>query len=132
MELGVDQVVFRDENLLEVLGENSVDVVIDLVAGKQWPEFLDILKTQGRYAVSGAIGGALVALDIRSLYLKDLSFYGCTVLEPGVFQNLINYIEQQEIMPIVAQTFPLKEIYTAQEIFQKKQHVGKIVLTVAT
>ena len=94
MELGVDQVVFRDENLLEVLGENSVDVVIDLVAGKQWPEFLDILKTQGRYAVSGAIGGALVALDIRSLYLKDLSFYGCTVLEPGVFQNLINYNEQ--------------------------------------
>ena len=65
-------------------------------------------------------------------YLKDLSFYGCTVLEPGVFQNLINYIEQQKIMPIVAQTFPLKEIYTAQEIFQKKQHVGKIVLTVAT
>ena len=94
MELGVDQVVFRDENLLEVLGENSVDVVIDLVAGKQWPEFLDILKTQGRYAVSGAIGGALVALDIRTLYLKYLSFYGCTVLEPGVFQNLINYIEQ--------------------------------------
>ncbi|WP_077286091.1 alcohol dehydrogenase family protein [Cognaticolwellia aestuarii] len=131
MDLDVDQVVFRDEKLLAVLGENSVDVVIDLVAGKQWPEFLDILKTQGRYAVSGAIGGALVALDIRSLYLKDLSFYGCTVLEPGVFQNLISYIEQQKIMPIVAQTFPLKEIYTAQEIFQKKQHVGKIVLTVA-
>lgn len=119
MELGVDQVVFRDEKLLEVLGENSVDVVTDLVAGKQWPEFLDILKTQGRYAVSGTIGGALFALDIRSLYLKDLSFYGCTVLEPGVFQNLINDIEQQKIMPIVEQTFPLKEIYTAQEIFQK-------------
>ncbi|ASP48963.1 alcohol dehydrogenase family protein [Cognaticolwellia beringensis] len=130
MNLGADEVVFRDDNLVEILGENSVDVVIDLVAGIQWPQFLEVLKSKGRYAVSGAIGGALVELDVRTLYLKDLSFYGCTVLEPGVFQNLINCIEQKKIIPVVALTFPLKDIYTAQKVFQEKQHVGKIVLTV--
>lgn len=131
VDLGADGVVFRDANLVEVLGENTVDVVIDLVAGSQWPQFLHILKAQGRYAVSGAIGGPLVELDIRSLYLKDLSFFGCTVLEPGVFQNLLNCIEQQKIKPIVAQTFPLAQITTAQKFFLEKKHVGKIVLTVA-
>ncbi|UUO21953.1 zinc-binding dehydrogenase [Colwellia sp. M166] len=130
IDLGADEVVFRDENLVTALGSNSVDVVIDLVAGKQWPLLLDVLKIQGRYAVSGAIGGALVELDVRTLYLKDLSFYGCTVLEPEVFQNLINCIEQQKIIPIVALTLPLEGIYKAQAVFQKKQHVGKIVLTV--
>lgn len=130
MDLGADEVVFRDENLVEALGNNSVDVVIDLVAGAQWPQLLALLKVQGRYAVSGAIGGALVELDVRTLYLKDLSFYGCTVLEPEVFQNLIDCIEQQKIIPIVALTFPLEDIYKAQEVFQEKQHVGKIVLTV--
>ena len=130
LELGADQVILRNDDLVDKLGENSLDVVIDLVAGKQWPEFSQLLKPRGRYAVSGAIGGALVELDIRTLYLKDLTFYGCTILQPEVFQNLVNCIEQRKINPIVACTFPLKEIHTAQAVFLEKKHVGKIVLEI--
>jgi len=68
-------VISRDDDLLDVLGENSIDVVIDLVAGKQWTQLLHVLRSHGRYAVSGAIGGVLVELDIRTVYLKDLSFF---------------------------------------------------------
>jgi len=129
-DIGADQVLTREENILSVLGENSVDVVIDLVAGEQWPAFLQVLKPSGRYAVSGAIGGAFVELDVRTLYLKDLSLFGCTVLAPNVFQNLIHYLEEGKIQPLVAQTYPLKEIVQAQEAFQKKHHLGKIVLKI--
>ena len=90
-----------------------------------------MLKPGSRYAVSGAIGGALVDLDIRTLYLKDLSFFGCTVLNPGIFQKLITYIEKGQILPIVADTFPLEEINAAQEVFLQKKHTGKIVLKVS-
>ncbi|MEZ8039051.1 alcohol dehydrogenase family protein [Vibrio sp. 1F263] len=131
LELGADEVIARDANLVEALGVNSVHVVIDLVAGDKWPEFLEVLKPRGRYAVSGAIGGAMVELDVRTLYLKDLSFFGCTVLEPQVFQNLVNRIEKQQIGAIVAESFPLADIHTAQDEFLKKKHVGKIVLEVA-
>lgn len=131
LALGADRVLSRDTDLVEALGENSINVVIDLVAGKQWSQFLQLLKPGSRYAVSGAIGGALVELDIRTLYLKDLSFFGCTVLAPNIFQNLVNYIEQGKIKPIVAHTFPLEEISTAQDVFLKKQHAGKIVLKVS-
>lgn len=130
LKLGADKVVARNANLTETLGENSVDVVIDLVAGEQWPQFLEVLRPKGRYAVSGAIGGAMVDLDVRTLYLKDLSFFGCTILEPEVFANLIHHIEKGNIKPLLAQTFPLKDIHTAQEAFQKKHHVGKLVLMV--
>lgn len=129
-ELGADQVVNRADSLPEVLGENSVDVVIDLVAGEAWPQFLQVLRPKGRYAVSGAIGGAMVELDVRTLYLKDLSFFGCTVLEPEVFQNLVDHIEQGSIKPLVAKAFPLEQIQAAQEFFLAKSHVGKVVLTV--
>lgn len=131
LDLGADEVIPRDANLIETLGTNSVNVVIDLVAGDKWPQFLEVLKPGSRYAVSGAIGGAMVELDVRTLYLKDLSFFGCTVLEPKVFQNLINRIEKQQIRPIVAQSFPLADIHQAQQEFLKKNHVGKIVLEVA-
>lgn len=129
-ELGASKVVTRDEDIVQALGENSVDVVIDLVAGKTWSKFLDVLKPKGRYAVSGAIGGAMVELDIRTLYLKDLSFFGCTELEKEVFLNLVKRIEKKEIKPLVAKTYDLKDIVDAQKEFLTKKHLGKIVLHV--
>ena len=129
-DLGAARTVSREDDVIEALGRNSVDVVIDLVAGPQWPGLLEVLRPKGRYAVSGAIGGAIVELDVRTLYLKDLSFFGCTVLEPEVFGNLVGSIEMGEIKPLVAATFPLAEIHEAQAAFLKKDHIGKIVLRV--
>ncbi|WP_299477023.1 alcohol dehydrogenase family protein [uncultured Roseibium sp.] len=130
-EIGAIETLDRDANYVEALGANSVDVVIDLVAGAKWPTLLDVLRPGGRYAVSGAIGGPMVELDVRTLYLKDLSFFGCTVLESQVFGNLVRRIEAKEIRPLVAETFPLRDITTAQEAFGKKGHIGKIVLEVS-
>ena len=129
--LGADRVVDRNANLLEELGPNSVDVVIDLVAGKAWPQLLEILRRGGRYATSGAIAGPLVELDVRTLYLKDLTFYGCTFQEDIIFENLIKYIEAGEIKPIVAKSYPLKDIVAAQQDFLDKKFVGKLVLVPA-
>ncbi|MBT3205643.1 MAG: zinc-binding dehydrogenase [Gammaproteobacteria bacterium] len=129
-KLGADEVIIRGESLTENLGLNNVDVVIDLVAGEQWPELLEVLKPGGRYAVSGAIGGPIVQLDVRTLYLKDLSLFGCTVLEREVFKNLISRIQNKDIIPVVAKTYPLDQITQAQDDFQQKKHIGKLVLTV--
>ncbi len=125
---GADKVVCRGTELTDEPGGESVDVVIDLVAGPQWPELLEVLKRGGRYGVAGAIGGPIVELDVRTLYLKDLSFFGCTVLEKEVFSNLVGYIEREEISPIVSETYPLSEIVRAQKDFIAKKHVGKLVL----
>lgn len=125
---GAAEVISRDADLLAALGTESVDVVVDLVAGPSWPSLLEILKRGGRYAVAGAIAGPMVELDVRTLYLKDLSFFGCTVLEPEVFPNLVGYIERGEIKPLVAKTYPLSEIAQAQQDFLEKKHTGKLVL----
>lgn len=129
--LGAERTTTRDGDLCKELGSKSVDVVIDLVAGEQWPAFLDILKPFGRYATSGAIAGPLVALDVRSLYLKDLTLFGCTVLSKAVFPNLLKRIEAREISALVAQSFPLTEIAEAQRFFEAKQHVGKLVIDIS-
>lgn len=130
-EVGADDVIYRGQSLVDQLGADSVDVVVDLVAGDAFPEMLDVLKPGGRYAVSGAIAGPLVTLDVRTLYLKDLRFFGCTVLEPEVFGNLVDHIEQGRIRPLLAATYPLQDIREAQAAFLEKTHTGKIVLAVS-
>ncbi|MBY6017167.1 alcohol dehydrogenase family protein [Halomonas denitrificans] len=129
LALGADRVLARDADLLAEIGHNRVEVVIDLVAGAGWPALLEVMKPRGRYAVAGAIGGAMVTLDVRTLYLKDLTLLGCTQLDSEVFPSLIDHIEQGRIKPLVALRFPLQAIHQAQEAFQQKQHVGKIVMT---
>jgi NADPH:quinone reductase-like Zn-dependent oxidoreductase len=127
-ELGADQAVNRTDDLVKVLGENSVDAVVDLVGGSSWPQLLDILRPGGKYVTSGAIAGPIVDLDLRSLYLKDLTLFGSTVNDPYVFENVIRCIEEGQIKPLVAQSFPLKEIHKAQTVFMEKKFIGKLVL----
>ena len=91
---------------------------------------LNILKRGGRYITSGAIAGPIVELDLRTLYLKDLTLKGSTWQDVAPFKNLISLIENNKIKPLIAATFPLKDIGKAQEMFLKKNFVGKIVLTV--
>lgn len=130
LELGAGETLDRHDDYTARLGTDSVDVVIDLVAGPKFPSLLEVLKPFGRYAVAGAIAGPLVELDVRTLYLKDHSFYGCTVLEPEVFGTLVQRIERHEIKPLVAQHFALRDIVKAQKAFLTKAHIGKIVLDV--
>jgi NADPH:quinone reductase-like Zn-dependent oxidoreductase len=131
LRLGAERTLARDTNLVHELGRNSVDVVIDLVAGKQWPDLLEVLKPFGRYAAAGAIAGPLVELDVRTLYLKDLSLFGCTVLSKEVFPNLVKRIEEGDVTPVVANTFSLRQVAEAQKQFEAKQHVGKLVIDVS-
>jgi NADPH:quinone reductase-like Zn-dependent oxidoreductase len=126
--LGASRVIDRGADVKALLGEQSIDAVIDVVGGPEFGRLLDILKRGGRYAAAGAIAGPIVALDLRTLYLKDLQMQGCTVFEPVVFRNLIGYIERGEIRPMVAKEYPLSAIAAAQQEFTTKQHVGKIVL----
>ncbi len=127
-ELGAGRVVGRHESVAKKLGDNSIDVVFDNVAGDSFGELLDVLTRGGRYVSSGAIGGPLVTLDMRKFYLKDLSLIGCTAWDKPVFPNLIAYVERNEVRPLVAKTFPLEDISIAQREFLEKKHVGNFVL----
>jgi NADPH:quinone reductase-like Zn-dependent oxidoreductase len=127
-EIGADSVLDRNDNVLTMLGRGSVDVVVDNVADPAFEGLLESLKRGGKYVSSGAIGGPIVSLDMRTFYLKDLTMIGCTAWDEPVFPNLISYIEHGELHPLLAKTFPLAQIATGQAEFLEKKHVGKFVL----
>ena len=77
---------------------------------------------------AGAIAGPLVQLDLRTLYLKSLSFFGSTAYRRDTFPALIRILAEGGIKPVVEATRPLQEIRDAQEAFLEKRHVGSLVL----
>lgn len=125
---GADEVISFGKDTLAYLGEKSVDVVVDNVAGPNFPQMMKVLKRGGKFVSSGAIAGPIVELDMRDFYLKDLTLIGCTGWDEPAFPNVISAIEKGEIKPAVAKTFPLENIVEAQIEFGLKKHIGKFVL----
>ncbi|NNL48367.1 MAG: zinc-binding dehydrogenase [Acidimicrobiia bacterium] len=132
-DIGADIVLDRAAEDLdaEVLDETGgVDIFADVVGGPWFAPLLETVKRGGHYTTAGAIGGPIVNLDLRTLYLHDLTLHGATVLPHEVFANLVGYIEGEEIKPIVAATFPLEHMAEAQQAFVAKQHVGAMVIEI--
>ena len=129
--LGADDTIGHDAPLDAPLDADAFDAVVDLVAGPRWPEMIDALRRGGRYVTAGAIAGPIVELDVRTLYLRDLTLFGSTFQPEGILEDVIGYVERGELRPVIAQAFDLQEIKDAQRAFLEKTHIGKIVLRVA-
>ena len=121
---GADSLLDRGETPLE----NSVTGVVEVGGGPGWGALMDALKPGGRYAVSGAIAGPVVEADLRTLYLKDLTIYGCTYTPREVFAELIGLVNEGRVKPLIAETYPLREIGKAQEGFAANKTAGKLIL----
>ena len=132
--LGAEAVLPREVEdlpaaLETVIGQSSVQVVADVVGGPAWPKLIEVLVRGGRYTCSGAIAGPIVDFDLRTFYLNDLTFTGVTTVMPGLFGQLVGYIEREEIQPLLAATYPLSDLRRAQEDFLAKAHTGNLVVT---
>lgn len=118
--------------ILEEIKKKKVSLVVDNVGGVGTNSLIEILDKNGRYVTSGAIGGEYVTIDIRTVYLNDLQIIGSTEWLDKVMDNLVIYINENKINPLIAKTFSLKQIVDAQQFFLIKdvnyRKVGKVVI----
>ena len=119
-------------SLHQAIGRDDVSVVMDVVGGDYWPVLLSAMARGGRLACSRAIAGPIVSVDLRTLYLQDLTLRGATVPAPRTFGDLAGHISRGELRPVLAKTFPLERLHDAQSAFIAKRHFGNIVLTMGS
>ena len=134
LDLGASAIIDRNETNLEDairdLASGPVDVALDVVGGDTFMPLINALRQGGRYSTSGAISGPMVEFDLRQLVYKDLQLTGATIVPPGTMKRIVTLIEQGELQPLLAATYPLRDLAKAQEAFMAKAHIGNIVVTV--
>lgn len=129
---GADAVVDRRRG--QVLADAAAaapegyDVVVDVAAGAALGPGLGLLKAGGRWVVAGALDGWAVSIDVRRLYLANLSLVGSTMHTPRIFEQLVGIARRGDVSPVVAATFPLGEVRAAQEQLARRRHVGKVIV----
>lgn len=129
---GADVVVDRTRGtVVEDLARaapDGYDVVVDVVAGPTLEAGLDLLRPGGRWVVAGALDGWEVRLDVRRLYLANISLVGSTMHSPRVFDLLVDLAREGAVRPVVAATFALADVAEAQRVLARRAHVGKLVV----
>ncbi len=93
---GADAIFYRDDPL----PPGALTSWLMLLRGPRWPDMIASLKRAGRYVVSGAIAGPIVELDVRTLYLNDLSLLGSTFQPLNIMEDVISYVEQGLLCPM--------------------------------
>lgn len=132
MAIGAEAAIMRDGDLVadveRATNGQPIDVVADVVGGPMFADLLRLLRPEGRYATAGAIGGPIVQLDLRTVYLKHLELHGSSQGSRAAFRRLVRYIEEGRIKPLLAATYKLSDFHRAQTEFMGKKFFGKLVV----
>jgi NADPH:quinone reductase-like Zn-dependent oxidoreductase len=116
------------KNAKEITG--GFDVIIDSASGNGFSKLINVTAPGGRIVFFGGTDGPIGSLVPGYIFRKNLSILGTMMGSSQEFEDMLVYIEQHGIKPIIDTVFP--SLDHAQEAFdymaQGKQF-GKIVLT---
>lgn len=119
------------EEVRRLTDKRGVDVVFDHVGAATWQTSIKALARSGRLVTCGATTGAEAVTDIRYIYGRRLSIHGTWMGSKGELHDLMRLVEQGHLKPVVHQVLPLEEAVRAQEVMEKSEHFGKLILAVA-
>ena len=134
LELGADDAFSYHEHsvsetVAELTGGRGADAVIDTVGGELFGAHLAALGPDGRLATCGAHAGEVVELDIIELFRRGHRILGFRVASPDEIKQSLRMALDGRIQVPVARSFALREASAAHEFLARRQHVGKVVLT---
>ncbi len=125
---------------LRALTEDAgVDVVYDCVGGSAAEAALRAMAWQGRFLVVGFASGEIPKIALNLLLLKGAAAIG--VLWGGAVKrdpaghkrnmaDVLAWVAEGKLNPRVHATFPLERIGEAIAVLDRREAVGKVVLTI--
>jgi len=127
------------DGLKALTGGRGVDVVYDCVGGDTSEVALRAMAWQGRFLVIGFASGEIPRIPLNLLLLKGCDavgvFWGEAVKRDPAghrrnMRQILDWIAEGRLAPRVHGTFPLDGIREALGVIERREAVGKVVLTV--
>jgi len=109
-------------------GGEGVNVVVEHTGAATWAGSLASLARGGRLVTCGATTGYDAAIDIRHLFVKQLSLLGSYMGAQHELLSAVALLERGELRPVVDSVFPLADARAAHEKVASRGLFGKIVL----
>ena len=118
-----------DKEIMEISG-NNINVIIDGEGGNTFTKCMELINYGGRIVCYGSTSGKTSNIPMARLFWKQLKIFGSTMGSPDDFSEMINFINDYKIVPIIDEVFPLENISEAFLKMNDGRQFGKIVVAV--
>jgi D-arabinose 1-dehydrogenase-like Zn-dependent alcohol dehydrogenase len=108
----------------------GIDLSIDSIGGEVFKTLVSLGKIGSRIVSFGATRGPVPNLFLPSMTVKEMSVIGSTMGSPKDFADMVKFVEEYKIHPILDKTFSLEEATEALLRMEKGENLGKIVLSI--
>lgn len=121
-------------------GGNGADVVYDCIGGEASEPLVRALAWQGRFLVVGFAAGEIPKIPLNLLLLRGAEmagvFWGESVRrDPAGHRanmlQLLEWVAAGRLTPRIHATYPLERIVEALGVLERREAMGKVVLTIA-
>jgi NADPH:quinone reductase-like Zn-dependent oxidoreductase len=132
--LGADITINRNQEdwgkaLYKLTGKRGVDVAVDNVGKATWPTTIRALARGGRLLTVGGTSGYDAQVGVNYLFAKHLSIIGSTMSTQADFRTVMALVFGGKLKAVIDRTLPLAEARAAQDILERGENFGKVVLT---
>ncbi len=139
--LGADVVVNRTvDDLGAAMEEHAVDIALDCISGPGLGQCIEKMAIGGRWIVIATLGGALAEINMNTFFRRGLKLIGSTLrsrssqmkteILAGLERTLWPSFSSGTLKPVIYKTLPITEADQAHAILQRRENIGKVVLTV--
>ncbi|MDR4947668.1 quinone oxidoreductase family protein [Neobacillus cucumis] len=108
----------------------GIDLSVDSIGGEVFKTLVSLGKIGSRIVSFGATRGPVPNLVLPSLTVKEMSVIGSTMGSPQDFSEMVKFVEEHKIYPVLDKTFSLEEASEALFRMEKGENFGKIVLSI--
>ena len=132
-ELGADYTINHykqkiSEEVRKITAKRGVDIVIEHVGAATWDESLKSLRPGGTLVTCGATTGPEAKLELRFLFSRQISLLGSYMGNMGELHEVLKFVFNGALKPIVDKSFPLREARAAHEHLERSAQFGKVIL----
>jgi NADPH:quinone reductase-like Zn-dependent oxidoreductase len=116
------------DEVRKITNKEGVDIVVEHVGAATWEESIKSLKSGGTLVTCGATTGPNVGVELRHLFVRQLSVLGSYMGTMGELHDVLGHVFAGRLKPVVDRVFPLKDVRAAHEHLEKSQMFGKIAV----
>jgi NADPH:quinone reductase-like Zn-dependent oxidoreductase len=131
--LGADHLVNYEKQdfaaeVRKLTERKGVEVVFEHVGKTTWEKSLLAAGIGGRIVTVGATTGYDPPTDLRHVFFRQLSILGSTMGTAGDLVEVLRFVGEGRLRPVVDRVLPLSEARAAQGLLSDRAQFGKIVL----
>ena len=105
------------------------NLIVDSAGGSGYASLVNLAAPGGRIVNYGATTGPTEKLDLFKVFWKQLQIQGTTMGSPEDFADMLKFVEEKQIIPLVDSVMPLADGNLALEKMTSSPQFGKYVLT---